>query len=66
LRGYTVEAAYAEFEEQAKGSIDTGKLAVFIVISQDITKLLAKEILAIRVLKTFVSGKLVYDADANK
>jgi len=66
LRGYTVEAAYAEFEEQAKGAIEPGKLADFIVISADITKLPAKEILAIRVLKTFVGGKLVYDAEANK
>ncbi|HWY56022.1 MAG TPA: amidohydrolase [Terriglobales bacterium] len=66
LRGYTVEAAYAEFEEQAKGSIEPGKLADFIVIPQDITRLPPKEILAIRVLKTFVGGKLVYDADANK
>jgi len=66
LRGYTVEAAYAEFEEQAKGSIEPGKLADFIVISQDIKKLPAKEILAIQVLKTFVGGKLVYDADANR
>lgn len=66
LRGYTVEAAYGEFEEQAKGSIQPGKLADFIVISQDITKLPAKEILAIRVLKTFVGGKLVYDADAKQ
>jgi len=66
LRGYTVEAAYAEFEEQAKGSIEPGKLADFIVISQDIKNLPAKEILAIQVLKTFVGGKLVYDADANR
>jgi predicted amidohydrolase YtcJ len=66
LRGYTVEAAYAEFEEQAKGSIEPGKLADFIVISQDITKLPAKEILAIRVLKTFVGGKLVYDVGPDK
>jgi len=66
LRGYTVEAAYAEFEDQTKGSIEPGKLADFIVISQDITSLPPKEILAIRVLKTFVGGKLVYDADAHK
>ena len=45
LRGYTVEAAYAEFEEQAKGSIEPGKLADFIVISGNITSLPAKEIL---------------------
>lgn len=63
LRGYTVEAAYAEFEENAKGSIEKGKLADLTVISQDITTLAPKEILSIRVLKTFVGGKLVYDSD---
>ncbi len=66
LRGYTVEAAYAEFEEQNKGSIEAGKLADFIVISQDITKVPPKEILTIRVRKTFVGGKLVYDGEAEK
>ena len=63
LRGYTVEGAYAEFEENAKGSIEEGKLADLTVISQDITTLAPKEILSIRVLKTFVGGKLVYDSD---
>jgi predicted amidohydrolase YtcJ len=63
LRGYTVEAAYAEFEENEKGSIEKGKLADLTVISQDITTLVPKEILSIRVLKTFIGGKLVYDSD---
>jgi predicted amidohydrolase YtcJ len=63
LRGYTVEAAYAEFEEKAKGSIERGKLADFAVVSQDITKLAPKEILSLQVLKTFVGGKLVYNAE---
>jgi len=62
LRGYTVEAAYAEFEEKDKGSIEKGKLADLTVIAQDITKIPAPEILSIRVLKTFVGGKVVYDA----
>jgi len=62
LRGYTVEAAYAEFEESNKGSIEKGKLADFTVIEQDITKIPPPEILSIRVLKTFVGGKVVYDA----
>jgi hypothetical protein len=66
LRGYTIEAAYAEFEEKAKGSIEKGKLADFTVIAQDISRLKPKEILSIRVLKTFVGGKLVYDADTVK
>lgn len=62
LRGYTVEAAFAGFEENEKGSIEKGKLADLTVISKDITKLPPKEILSIRVLKTFVGGKPVYDA----
>jgi predicted amidohydrolase YtcJ len=66
LRGYTVEAAYAEFEEKAKGSIEKGKLADLTVISQDIIKQAPREILSLRVLKTFVGGKLVYDANKNQ
>lgn len=62
LKGYTVEGAYAEFEENSKGSIEKGKLADLTVISDDITKIPAKEILSIRVLKTYVGGKVVYEA----
>lgn len=62
LRGYTVEAAYAEFAEGAKGSIEDGKLADFTVIDGDITKLPANRILSIKVLKTFVGGELVYES----
>jgi predicted amidohydrolase YtcJ len=61
LRGYTLEAAYAEFEENQKGSIEKGKLADFIVISKDISRSAPGEILSIQVLKTFVGGKLVYE-----
>lgn len=62
LRGYTIEAAYAEFEEKTKGSIEKGKLADFTIILQDISGLKPKEILSIKVLKTFVGGSLVYEA----
>jgi predicted amidohydrolase YtcJ len=63
LRGYTLEGAYAEFEENQKGSIQVGKLADLIVIDKDIMQLEArpKEILSIRVKKTFVGGRLVFD-----
>ena len=63
LRGYTLEAAYAEFAEKDKGSIENGKLADLTVISEDITKIPPRQILSIRVLKTFVGGKAVYDAE---
>jgi predicted amidohydrolase YtcJ len=60
LRGYTVEAAYAEFEEKHKGSIEKGKLADLIVLSRDITAAAPSDLLTVRVLKTFVGGRLVY------
>jgi len=65
LRGYTREAAYAEFEEKQKGSLEAGKLADLIVVDQDIRALASrpKDILSIQVLKTFVGGRLVYDAN---
>jgi len=62
LRGYTIEGAYAEFEERVKGSIEKGKLADLTVIEQDISTVPPKEILSIRVLKTIVGGKVVYDS----
>lgn len=61
LKGYTVEGAYAEFEENVKGSIKPFKLADLTVISDDITKVSSREILSIRVLKTFVGGKVVFE-----
>lgn len=64
LRGYTVEAAYAEFEEQSKGAVAPGKLADFTVISKDIRKLSPKEILSIQVEKTLVGGRAVFAAES--
>jgi hypothetical protein len=61
LRGYTREAAYAEFEEKDKGSIEIGKLADLTVISRDITKAAPKELLTTSVVKTYVGGTLVYE-----
>jgi predicted amidohydrolase YtcJ len=61
LRGYTIEGAYAEFEEKVKGSLEPGKLADMTVISDDITKIAPKQILSIRVLKTVIGGRIVYE-----
>ncbi len=66
LRGYTLEAAYAEFEEKQKGSIEKGKLADLIVISKDPATVPPGDLLRISVLKTFIDGKLVYAADGDK
>ena len=66
LRGYTLEAAYGEFQETNKGSLEKGKLADLTVLSKDITKIPPAEILTAQVLKTFVAGKVVYEAGAHR
>jgi predicted amidohydrolase YtcJ len=66
LRGYTLEAAYGEFQENNKGSLEKGKLADLTVVSKDITKIPPAEILSVQVLKTFVGGKVVYDLGAHQ
>ncbi|HKW67790.1 MAG TPA: amidohydrolase [Terriglobales bacterium] len=62
LRGYTLEGAFAEFEEKDKGSIEAGKLADFTVVDLDPAKVAPKNILNTRVLKTIVGGQVVYDS----
>src|SRR5262249_24706304 len=61
MKGYTAEAAYAEFEEGAKGSIEPGKLADLIVVSDDVTKVAPRQLLSLHVLTTFINGKVVYE-----
>ena len=66
LRGYTIEAAYAEFEEKEKGSIERGKLADLIVISKDPATVAPRDLVRISVLKTFINGKLVYSSEGSR
>ncbi len=60
VRLYTLGAAYAEFQENVKGSITVGKLADLIVISNNIFKMEPAKIREARVLMTMVGGKIVY------
>ncbi len=60
LRMFTLDAAYAAFEEDIKGSITPGKLADFAVLSKDIMTIPPPEILETEVLMTFLGGKIVY------
>ena len=61
LRGMTIWAAKANFEEKEKGSIEIGKFADFIVVENDIMKATAAQILKNKVLKTYVNGEKVYE-----
>jgi predicted amidohydrolase YtcJ len=61
LRGMTIWAAKANFEEKEKGSLEKGKFADFIILDKDMMKADEKELLQINVLKTFVGGEKVYE-----
>ncbi len=65
LRAYTGDAAYASFEEGIKGTLEPGKLADFVVLDHDITKVDPVEIRDIKVVQTYVGGKKVFDLGSN-
>jgi len=60
LRSWTIEGAYAAFEEKIKGSLEPGKLADFVLLSDDITRIPPAEILKTHVVMTVVGGEVVY------
>ena len=62
LKSMTIWAAYAAFEEGVKGSITAGKLADFVVLSQDIMSVAPDRIMDTRVEMTIVGGAVVYTA----
>jgi len=57
---YTLGAAYASFEEEIKGSIETGKVADLVVLDNDILSIDPEKIKDTKVVMTFFDGKLVY------
>jgi predicted amidohydrolase YtcJ len=62
LRGYTIDAAYASFRETDTGSLTRGKLADFVLLDRDITRIDPIEIRDARVELTVVGGRAVYRA----
>src|SRR5690348_1421973 len=60
VEAYTMGSAYAEFQEKDKGSITPGKLADFIVLSDDIFRIPPAAIRNVTIEATYLGGKLVY------
>ncbi|MDH3748825.1 MAG: amidohydrolase [Gammaproteobacteria bacterium] len=61
LRAYTVNAAYASFEENIKGSIRAGMLADMVLLDRDLTAIPPESIRDTQVLATIVGGRVVHD-----
>ena len=60
LRSYTMNGAFAAFEEGSKGSLKPGKFADMVVLSKDIMTIPEDEIPTAQVVYTIVGGKVRY------
>ena len=60
LKTYTINAAYAAFEEDIKGSIEIGKYADFTVLSKNIITIPEDKILQTDILYTIINGQIEY------
>ena len=63
IKAYTLNTAYASFEEDLKGTITVGKLADFVVLSDNLLTMNQTDIKDVTVRTTVVGGKAVYSAD---
>lgn len=61
LRGMTIWAARAAFEDKEKGSLEPGKLADFVVADKDLMQADRQAVLKTRILMTFIGGQKVFD-----
>jgi predicted amidohydrolase YtcJ len=65
VEAYTMGSAYAEFQDQEKGSITPGKLADMVLLSDDLFTVEPAKIRDVKVLKTIVGGRVVFGQPMN-
>ena len=63
LRAYTINNAYAGFEEEDKGTLEVGKLADITIVDRNLLQIDPSEIKDVRVLYTIVDGRVVFSAE---
>jgi len=63
LKGMTLWAAYSNFEEDEKGSIEIGKFADFVILNQDIMTVEEAKLPKTKALATYLNGEKVYQAE---
>lgn len=64
VQAYTMGSAYAEFQDTEKGSISLGKLADMVILGEDIFNIDPAKIREVKVVKTIVGGKIVFEQPA--
>lgn len=62
IRGYTALGAYLNFEEEIKGTLEAGKLADMVLLSEDLLTIDPERIMDVEVEKTWIGGELVHEA----
>lgn len=62
VRAFTWGSAYAEFQESSKGTLEIGKLADFVILSDDIFTIDPAKMSNVKVLKTVMDGRIVFEA----
>ena len=60
LKGMTIWAAYSNFEEKEKGSLEKGKMADFIILDKNIMTCKIEDVLKTKVVSTYINGEKVY------
>jgi len=61
IKAYTINNAYAAFEEEIRGSIEAGKLADITIFDRNLIEIPEEEILQAEVIYTVVDGKIVFE-----
>ncbi len=61
LRAYTSGRGVAAFDEDRKGSLERGKLADFVLLDRDLTRIDPATIRDVKVLMTVVGGRIVFE-----
>ena len=61
IRAYTIGSAYAEFQENEKGTIAPGRLGDIVILSRDIFQIDPNEIEKVKVVITIMDGRVVYE-----
>ena len=64
IRAYTALGAYLNFEEEIKGTLEAGKLADMVLLSEDLLTIDPERIMGVAVEKTWIGGELVHEANS--